>query len=179
MAAHIFSISRRLPAINRLAIHLCQQDVRNRPNHRLRRALQQVGKPHQQPPLAQPNRIVHIRKRKKFNFQFRRRRPRTQLPVFFLEKFEQSLTHNEPRLARTERATRHGVEVSDGKAFRPWDFSSTCHSDRSTSASEGAVEEPAVALRNRVACATEKEPAPSSLTFDTTRPPAAPWKSGA
>ncbi|MGB7598753.1 MAG: hypothetical protein WBM24_00495, partial [Candidatus Sulfotelmatobacter sp.] len=68
----------------------------------------------------------------------RRRRPRTQLPVFFLEKFEQSLTHNEPRLA--------------------WpDFSSTCHSDRSTSASEGAGEEPALSAHNRVARATAKE----------------------
>ncbi|MGA7375170.1 MAG: hypothetical protein WBW36_02410, partial [Candidatus Sulfotelmatobacter sp.] len=55
--------------------------------------------------------------------------------------------------------------------FRPWDFSSTCHSDRSPSASEGAVEEPAVTLRNRVACATEKER--RSVVFDLRHNPTA------
>src|ERR1700691_252153 len=100
-AGHIFSIAGRVAAIDRLAVHLGQQDVSDGAHHRLRRALQQIGKPHQQPALAQSNGVVYVGEGEEFDLQLRRRSARTQLPVFILENLKQSLTHSEPRLARS------------------------------------------------------------------------------
>src|ERR1700720_845383 len=102
MAAHIFSVARGQATIDGLAIHLGQQDVGNSAHYRVRRTLQQIGQAYQKPALSQSNGVVYVRKGKKFDLQFRQRRARTQLPVFLMEDFEQSLTHSEPRLARAE-----------------------------------------------------------------------------
>src|SRR5580704_3530249 len=113
MAAHILSITRRMPAIDRLAIHLSQQDVGNGAHHRVRRAFQQIGQPHQKPTLAQANGVVNVGKGKKLDLQLRQRSPRTQLAVFFMEDFEQSLTHSEPRLAQAQIRTLHSGRLTD------------------------------------------------------------------
>src|ERR1700729_1892620 len=106
MAAHIFSIARRQASIDGLAIHLGQQDVGNRAYYSVRRTLQQIGEADQKPALAQSNGVVYICEGKKFDLQFRQRRARTQLPMFLMEDFEQSLTHSELRLARAELIRR-------------------------------------------------------------------------
>ena len=100
MAAHIFSIAGRVAAVDRLAIHLGQQDVGDGAHYSLRRAFKQIGKPHQQPAFAQANCVVDIGEGKKLDLQLRRRGSGTQLPVFFMKKFEQSLAHDEARLSR-------------------------------------------------------------------------------
>ena len=100
MAGDIFAIARRLPAINRLPVHLGQQDMRDGPQNRVRRPFQQIRKPHQQPAFAQPNRIVDIGKREKFDLQFWNGRTRPQFLIGFLEDFKQPFAHGELRLAR-------------------------------------------------------------------------------
>src|ERR1700691_3244513 len=99
-AGHIFSIASRVPSVDRLAVHLSQQNVRDRPYHGVRRAFQQIGKPHQKSALAQANGVVNICEGKKLDPQLRGHSSGPQLPVFLIKDFEQSLTHSEARLAR-------------------------------------------------------------------------------
>src|SRR5580704_5650596 len=98
----MFSIAGRVAAINGLAVHLGQQDVGDSAHHRLRRALKQIGKPHQKPALAQADGVVDVRESKKLDLQLRQRSAGPQLAVFLMKDFEQSLTHSEPSLARTD-----------------------------------------------------------------------------
>src|ERR1700677_2467399 len=99
VAPYITPVPRRQAAINRLAVHLRQQDVCNGADHSLPRALQQTGKPPQKPALPQANRVVDIGEGEEFNSQLRRRSPGPQLPVLVMKNFEQSFTHSDPRLA--------------------------------------------------------------------------------
>ncbi len=55
--------------------------------------------------LAQPDRVIHIGKRKEFDLKFGDRGGRTQLAVSFLEDFKQPFTHGNPRLARRPTST--------------------------------------------------------------------------
>src|SRR5271157_1262326 len=107
---HVFSVTRRMPAIDRLTIHLRQENMRDGPHNRVRRPFQQIGEPHQKPTLAQSNGVVNVREGKEFDLQLRRRSPGTQLPVYLLEDFKQSLTHGELRLACSDLA---GIVHSD------------------------------------------------------------------
>ena len=95
VAADILAIARRLPAVNRMAIHLGQQDVRDGPQNRFRRAFQQIREPHQQPAIAQPNRIVNVGEGEEFDLQLGQGSARPQLLVSFLEDFEQAFAHGE------------------------------------------------------------------------------------
>ena len=67
MARNIFPIAHRVSTINRLAVHLGQQNVGDGAYHRIRRTFQQIGKPYQKPALAQANRIINVSEGKKFN----------------------------------------------------------------------------------------------------------------
>src|ERR1700733_14512966 len=100
VTGHVFSITRRVAAIDGLAVHLRQQNVSDRPYNRVRRAFQQIRKPYQKPALAQPDGVIDVGESKKLDPQLRRHNAGTQLPVFIIEDFEQSGTHGEPRLAR-------------------------------------------------------------------------------
>src|ERR1700689_3586519 len=99
-ARHIFSITGRVAAIDRLSVHLGPQNVGDRPHHRVGRPFQQIGKPYQKFALAQANGVVNICEGKKLDPQLRRNSSGPQLPVFLIKDFEQSLTHSEARLAR-------------------------------------------------------------------------------
>ena len=63
-------------AVNGLAVDFREQNVGNCAQHRFRRSFQQVGNPHQQSPLAQSNRIVHIGKTEEIDLQIGYRGPR-------------------------------------------------------------------------------------------------------
>ena len=62
---NIFPIAHRVSAINRLAVHLGQQNVRDGPYHRVRRTFQQIGKPYQKSALTQANRVIDVSESKK------------------------------------------------------------------------------------------------------------------
>ncbi len=104
MAGNIFSVAGSMAAVDGLAIHLGQQDMSDGSHHPLGSAFKQIGKPHQKPALAKSNGVVNVSEGKKLNLQLRRQSAWTQLPVFFMENFEQSLAHSEPRLARSGSA---------------------------------------------------------------------------
>ena len=98
VAADIFSIACRMSPVDGLPVHLRQKDVCDRPQHSFGCAFQQIRESHQEFPVAQANGVVHIGERKEIHFHLGHRRPGTQFPVCFLEKFEHAFTHGERRL---------------------------------------------------------------------------------
>ena len=76
--------------------------MRDGTQNRIRRAFQQIRKPHQQPALTQPDGIVDVGKREEFYFQLWDGRIRPQFPVGVLKDFEQTFAHGESSLAQNE-----------------------------------------------------------------------------
>jgi hypothetical protein len=68
VAGHVTPVSGRGFAIDRSAVHLGQKDVGDGAQHRFRRALQEIGKPHQQFALAHPDGVFDAGKSEEFNF---------------------------------------------------------------------------------------------------------------
>lgn len=100
MASDIFSIPRRIRAINRLAVHLGKKNVGNRVQNALGRALQKIGQSHQQSAISQAYRIVYIGKSVEIDFHFGQGSPGTKLTISFVEEFKKAFTHDERRVAR-------------------------------------------------------------------------------
>src|SRR5258708_21182578 len=78
--------------------------MRNRLQDIFRRALQQVGNPHQKLALAQPNGVVDIREAEELDPQFRDLRPRPQLAVRLFEQLADFCRHLSCRLARADHS---------------------------------------------------------------------------
>jgi hypothetical protein len=114
VAGNIFTVTSRLATVDGFTVHLRQQNVGDSSDHRLRRTFQQIGEPDQKPAFAQADRVINIGEGKKLDLQLRRRSAGTQLAMCFMEDFEQSLTHNKLRLART-----HSTHVDSPKLNRP------------------------------------------------------------
>ena len=79
-------IARRECGIDRLAIQLGQQDMQDGVQHRLGRALEQIGQADQHPPLAQADGAVEIGKREEADFKLRQRCFGMQLAKSLLEE---------------------------------------------------------------------------------------------
>src|SRR5215467_3700846 len=99
MAGNVLSIPCRMPSIDWPPVHFCQQDMCDRPQNTFWRSFEQIRKPHQQPALAETDRVVYIREGKEVDFHLGNGIPETQFAISFLEKFEQPFTHGEPRLS--------------------------------------------------------------------------------
>ena len=86
LAAGKLAELRRLLSVDLLAVQLGDQDVKDGMENILRCALQQVGEPHQDMALPQPDGIVQICKREELDLEFRQRGPRTEFTIGYFEK---------------------------------------------------------------------------------------------
>ena len=80
-------------AVNRLAVELGEQNMRNRMQHRIGRTFEQIGKPYVKLRLAQPDRIVDRYKRIKTDVHRRSWRARTKLSVRLVKNLCQLRGH--------------------------------------------------------------------------------------
>jgi len=103
VAADIFPIAGCGGAVDRLAIHLGEQDVSDRPKNRIGRSFEEVREAHEETPVAQANRVVDVGEGEEFHLQFGQGSARAELIVCFLEDFEDAGTHGEGRVARRGR----------------------------------------------------------------------------
>ncbi len=87
LTGYVAAVSRGVLAVNRLAVHLGKKNVCNRPQDVIGCPLEQVGDPHQQLALAQPDSVIDVGEAEKFDPELRNRGPRPELAVSFLEEF--------------------------------------------------------------------------------------------
>src|SRR5579862_342878 len=98
--ADVAAIACAFRAIDRLAIKLRQQDVRDRLQHRIRSAFEQVRDTHVQLSIAQPDGVIDRNKGIETNMHRRSRRARTQFAVGCVKNLGELRRHLEGRLAR-------------------------------------------------------------------------------
>jgi len=108
VTGNIAPIAYRIRPLDRLAIHLGQQDMGNCPQHGFWRAFQQVRQAHQEFPIAQANGVVDVDESEELDAQLGARRARTQLAIGFLENLEKPLPHVAASLARVVPDLRIG-----------------------------------------------------------------------
>ena len=99
MAGDIAAVAGALCAVNRLAVELGQQDVRDGVQHGFWRAFEQVGDPDVEFRLPKADGVVDGDKRIEPNVHGRRRRTGTEFGEGFVENFRQARGHGEGRLA--------------------------------------------------------------------------------
>src|SRR5579864_2949405 len=100
MARDVFAVTRGLPPIDRAAVHLGQQNVRDSLQNCVGSSFQQVGEADQQAAVAQPDGVVDVGKGEELNLEFGQGSAWTELGVGLLEDFEDAGAHGERRLAR-------------------------------------------------------------------------------
>jgi len=87
LTGHVSAVSRGVLAVNRLAVHLGEKNMRDRPQDVIGCPLEQVGDAHQQLALAQPDGVIDVGEAEKFDPELRNRGPRPELAVSFPEEF--------------------------------------------------------------------------------------------
>ena len=78
-------VAQVMSGVDRLFVEFGQQNVRDSADHRLRRALQQIGKADRNLPFAQPNPRIQRGKPPETDHYGRHRRPWAQRPVLLLK----------------------------------------------------------------------------------------------
>jgi len=98
-AAGVLAVTRSVPAVDGLAVHLGQEDVGDGADNRFGGAFEQIGKANQQPAPAQANGVIEIGEPEELDFQFRQGNAGAQPPMLVLKYSEKPLAHGEARLA--------------------------------------------------------------------------------
>src|SRR5215813_11433732 len=83
-----------MSAVNRLTVHLGDEDVSNRTEHVFRRPLQQVRKSHEKPAITEANGVVNVGKAVELYFQMGHGRARPQFAVGLIKYLLKARTHD-------------------------------------------------------------------------------------
>src|SRR6266540_16899 len=95
----VAAVARTVRPVDRAAVNLGQKDVDDGLQHRLRRALQQVGKAQFHPAVRQANSVVDVDEGIELQLEFRKRGARPQLAVGLLQQWKQCSRQGVSRLS--------------------------------------------------------------------------------
>src|SRR5258706_13235395 len=101
MACDVAAIACTQNAVHGFAVELGEENVRDGPEHGLRRAFEQVRHPHVEFALAQADRVVYRDERVEGNMPGRNGRASAKSAIGFLEDLTQLKAHVQGRVALT------------------------------------------------------------------------------